>query len=469
MRKSPKAIEAGSKTRRPRTRHWPASLSLAINVAVAAWSYGAFADTAADGIPTPSIATSLPANGDPTGLRRWLANHGVTYSLAYTNDVLGNVSGGQRRGFIDQGKLEATLSIDLEKAADLQGLSFYANTFQIHNTGRIRRDYVGGINTIANIEAVPSTRLSEIWLEQEFWNGRAKLRAGQLAADVEFFTVGVHEIFLHSDWAMILGNNLPSGGPSYPLSTPGVRLKLAPTNNTAFLLAVFNGDPAGPGDGDEQIRNRHGLNFRVRDPALVMAEAQLRTNHEPESTGLARTVKIGGWTHFGSFDDKRFADDGTLLADPTGSGVPARRRGNFGIYGLIEQQVYRPAGGDATSGVTIFGRMSTSPSDRNLLGFMAEGGIVFAGMIAQRPDDKFGANIIYSRFSDGVRAFDRDEIAFSGLPGVVKDFEANLELTYVAQIVPGWTVQPVLTRVWHPNGDSRRNATVTGVRSIWRY
>ena len=50
--------------------------------------------------------------------------------------------------------------------------------------------------------------------------------------------------------------------------------------------------------------------------------------------------------------------------------------------------------------------------------------------------------------------------------GVVRDYETNLELTYVAQIVPGWTVQPVLTHIWHPSGDDRRNALVTGgVRS----
>jgi porin len=55
----------------------------------------------------------------------------------------------------------------------------FASFFQIHNTGRIRRDYVGGINTIAAIEAVPSTRFSEIWFEKSF--GMANLRVGQLA------------------------------------------------------------------------------------------------------------------------------------------------------------------------------------------------------------------------------------------------------------------------------------------------
>jgi porin len=152
------------------------------------------------GITGPSIASSLPNNGDPNGSRKWLADHGITYNLIYTNDTLANVAGGSRRGLVNQGKLEAILSVDLEKLTGLRGLTFFANAFQIHNTGRIRRDYVGGINTIAAIEGVPATRLSELWLEQKLWNGHANIRFGQLAADVEFFFSGLSAVFLQSDW-----------------------------------------------------------------------------------------------------------------------------------------------------------------------------------------------------------------------------------------------------------------------------
>ena len=52
-----------------------------------------------------------------------------------------------------------------------------------------------------------------------------------------------------------------------------------------------------------------------------------------------------------------------------------------------------------------------------------------------------------------------------------RDYELNLELTYVAQIVSGWTVQPVYTSIWHPSGTGIRypDAQVVGVRSIVRY
>jgi porin len=390
-----------------------------------------------NGITPPSIATSLPGGGDWNARRKALADRGVLYTVMYTNDLLANVQGGNKRGTIDQGKLEGTLSIDLEKMAGWKHLSFFANAFQVHNTGRIRRDYVGGINTIAAIEAVPALRLSEIWLERKFMNGEASIRVGQLAADVEFFYAATSFLFLQSDWATITAVNQPSGGPAYPLSTPGTRAKWDPNKNVSVLLAVFNGDPAGPGDGDEQLRNRHGLNFRVRDPALVIGEAQFRANQAKADTGLARTIKIGAWGHYGSFADKRFAFDGTLLADPAGSGDPARRKGNSGVYGVVEQQLWRPAGGDAESGVSMFARASSSPSDRNLVNFYADAGVVVAGMIASRPHDKFGASFIYSRYSDRVQASDRDTVRLTGADAPVRDFEANLELTYSAQIVPG--------------------------------
>ena len=249
-----------------------------------------------------------------------------------------------------------------------------------------------------------------------------------------------------------------------------MRLKIDPTRDFSLLFAAFNGDPAGPGvPGDEQLRNRYGLNFRVQDPAFLMAEGQFRRNQLPEDTGLATTLKLGAWSHLGEFNDQRFAIDGSFLADPFGAGVPARRRGNWGVYAVIDQQLYRPRGGDSESGISVFSRMSVSPSARNLVDFFVDGGIVFAGLIPGRPDDRFGASFMYSRFSDAVRAFDQDVVAFTGELGAIRDFEANLELTYVAQIIPGWRVQPDFQYIWHPSGDARRNATVIGVRSIWQF
>ena len=420
-----------------------------------------------------SIDSSLPQNGDPTGLRKWLETHGTTFTVYYTNDVLSNLSGGIRRGTVDQGKLELQVTHDLDKVAGLKDLTLYWNAFQIHNTGRIRRDYAGAMNTIAAIEANATTRLSELWLEQKFLNGIGSIRVGQLAADSEFFFSDLSTMFLQSDYPTAAANNQPGGGPAYPLSTPGTRLRFdfGKNKETTLLFAIFNGDPAGPCPGDPDTCNRYGLNFRVRDPALLYAEAQFRNNQGKGDAGLASQLKLGAWSHLGQFSDHRYDNNGVLLASPASSGVPARHRGDFGIYGIIDQQLYRPHGGDAASGISVYTRASLSPSDRNLVDAYIDGGIVFSGLVPRRPDDRFGAGIIYARFSDSLRAFDQDRVNFGTLATPPRDYEANLELTYVAQVVPGWTVQPVYTYIWHPSGTGIRypDAQVVGVRSIVKF
>ncbi|MBS0525271.1 MAG: carbohydrate porin [Proteobacteria bacterium] len=451
-----------------RSRNFVTAFVVWLLTASTVWAQ-AWWDELEDGfLPVPSVGSSLPHRGDPGGVRKWLGDRGIVLGLEYTSDVLSNVSGGTTTGTIYQGKLQGILTVDFGKLG-LDGLSLFANAFQIHNTGRIRRDLVGGINTIAAIEAAPSTRLSELWLEQALFGGKVSLRAGQLAADSEFFYSDLSLMFLQSDWPTIAAANLPSGGAAYPLSTPGIRLKVQPVSELTMLIALLNGDPAGPGFQDPDVRNFNGLNFRLADAPFLIAEAQYRRNVGKTDTGLATTLKVGGWQHFGWFADQRFANDGTLLANPSGSGIPAERQGNFGLYAVIDQQLWRPAGGDALSGLSIFSRLSFSPSDRNLIDRYIDGGVVAAGLIPGLPDDRIGASVIHAKFSNSVTAFDQDTARFTGAPVVIRDSETNLELTYVHQIVPGWTVQPTLQFIWHPNGDATRNAVVVGARSLIRY
>jgi porin len=416
-----------------------------------------------NGIPPQSIATSLPDNGDPGGMRKWLSERGLTYSFVLTSEGHADVAGGMRRGGVFQGKLETIIKADLEKMAGLRGLSFFTNSFQIHNTGGIRRDHVGSFNTISNIEALATTRLSEIWLEKKLFNDTFSVRFGQLAADAEFFISDYSVFLMTSDWPSITAQNLPSGGPAYPLSTPGIRLKFEPNKQIAFLAALFNGDPSGPGPEEAQIKNRYGLNFRVSDPPLLMGEAQYKRNQEKDAAGLAGIYRLGFWHHFGEFDNQRFDQNGLSLANPLGSGIPAKLRGTSGIYGVIDQQLYRPKGGGPDSGISVFSRAGISAPDRNPVEFYLDGGIVFAGMLPGRPDDKFAATFLYSRISRDAAALDRDMIYYTGIPQPIGDYELNLGFVYHAQIVPGWTIQPAFHYVFHPGGHiADPNAAVPG-------
>ena len=93
------------------------------------------------------------------------------------------------------------------------------------------------------------------------------------------FVGNISQMFMQSDWPTIGAVNLPSGGAAYPLSTPGVRFQVNPVKHVWLRVAMLNGDPAGPGLGDEQLRNRYGLNFRIKDPPFFIGEAEWQHNY----------------------------------------------------------------------------------------------------------------------------------------------------------------------------------------------
>src|SRR5262245_62138098 len=154
--------------------------------------------------------------------RKVLAASGVTLSTNYVGEWQTNVSGGVSRGGDYIGRLEGVLDVDLAKLAGWNGLTFHANGFQIHGSG-LSRDRLGqNLMTVSYIEALATTRLSELWLEQKFLGDRLGIRFGQLAADTEFNLSSYGYQFINSTfgWPAIMAANLPSGGPAYPFATP---------------------------------------------------------------------------------------------------------------------------------------------------------------------------------------------------------------------------------------------------------
>jgi porin len=273
--------------------------------------------------------------------------------------------------------------------------------------------------------------------------------------------------------------DLPSGGPAYPLATPGVRVKYDATDELTLMAGLFNGDPAGPGSGDPQARDRHGLNFRVTDPAFVIGEAQVKYGDKsgPIPPGV---LKVGGWTHFGRFNDLRFGTDFVSLAAPASNGLPFQHRKDYGVYAAIDQQIYALPSGEASKGIGIFGRLLASPADRNPVNFYVDAGINFTGVMASRPDDSFGLAIAYAQISKVASALDADAAFYAGLPLPIRDREIAIEATYNAQIVPGWYVQPTVQYISHPGGNvinpSRasftspiHDALVVGLRTTVKY
>ena len=404
---------------------------------------------------------------------------GVKFAATYIGEGLGNPTGGLKQSGIYEGRLNLAIDADLQKLAGLQQMTFHANVFQIHGGGLSRGALLNFLN-VSGIEALPSTRLYEVWFEKK-WGTALSVRAGQLAADTEFMTAKYTDVFTNASlgWPAILSLNLPSGGPSPPLAALGARARADVNEHLTLIGAIFNGDAAGPGPDDPQLRDRYGVNFRINDPPLLLGEAQFLWNAEKGDPGLDGKLKIGGWRHFGAFADQRFTAQGVSLASPTASGVPAPLSGDFGFYSVFEQKLYR-VGKDDDRGIGIFARASTSPADRNLIDLYADAGIEFVGLDDRHPHDKFGVAAGYARVSSRARALDGDFQTINGPHWPVRSFEALLTAVYQYEIRSGWTVQPNAQYILHPGGGATsptgsnpgkhlKDAAVFGLRTVLKF
>jgi porin len=405
--------------------------------------------------------------------------YGIKFAATYIGETLGNVSGGLKQGAIYEGRLNLAVDVDLQKLAGLRELTFHANMFQIHGDG-LSRSNLQNYMVASGIEALPSTRLYELWFEKK-WGDILSVRAGQLAADTEFINAKYTDVFTNASlgWPAITSVNLPSGGPSPPLAALGARLRANLSDNWTVAAAIFDGDAAGPGPGDPQLRDNAGVNFRINDPPLVIGEVQYIWNGKKGDPGLDGKFKIGGWKHFGDFSDQRFTAQGVSLASPVGSAMPAVLSGNFGIYSVFEQKLYR-VGHDDDRGIGIFARVSSSPSDRNLIDLYADGGIEFIGLSDARPKDKFGIAAGYARVSSRARDLDADFQRLMGPGWPQRSFESLLTAVYQYEVRAGWTLQPNFQYFVHPGGGATnplgpnpgrliRDAAVFGLRTALKF
>lgn len=406
--------------------------------------------------------------------------YGVKFAATYIGEVLGNPIGGLKKGAVYEGRLNLAVDLDFEKLVGIDKLTFHANMFQIHGEG-LSRSNLQNFFVVSGIEALPSTRLYEAYFEKQWGDKKLSLKLGQLAGDSEFFNTKYTDVFTNASmgWPAITSLALPSGGPSPPLAAVGARLLWNVTDQLSVLGAIFDGDQAGPGSGDPQERNRYGVNFRVNDPPLLLGQVQYAWNNRNRDPNLTGQFKVGGWRHFGSFGDQRFASNGVSLAAPTSSGEPRLLSGDIGAWAVFEQQIYRMPNSD-DRGIGIFARVSGAPADRNLVDLYADGGVELIGLSNARPDDKFGIAAGYAHVSKRAQTLDADYARFVDPRWPVRSFEGLLTAVYQYQIKDGWTVQPNFQYIVHPGGGATapasplpgralRNASVFGLRTTLKF
>jgi porin len=264
------------------------------------------------------------------GVRTRLVERGIHFQAGYIGEVMGNLSGGLKRGAVYEGLFESGVTFDLEKLTDAwRGGIVRASMLYPHGKSP-SGELIGDLQGASNIDAYDSVALYEWWFEQNFWQNRVSLRLGQQLADQEFTTTASGGLFLNSSfgWPAFISGNTHNNGPAYYRASLGARLWVEPVKNLYLQAGVYDGDTFDDRAGSPK-KNPHGTNVRLSSDqgAFAIAEAGLRLNYEKDARFLPGTYKLGAWLHTAEFEDVM---------------NPSETHGqNFGAYLAIEQNVWR--------------------------------------------------------------------------------------------------------------------------------
>ena len=397
--------------------------------------------------------------GDLWGLRTFLSRHGASLAIQQTSEDLGNVTGGSRTGSAYDGLTQVALQVDTRRAFGHYGGLFNLSALSIHGRN-LSADHLATLQTASGIEADDATRLWEAWYDQKFLDeDRLDIRIGQQSLDQEFMVSNNALYFVNTmfGWPMVPSADLPGGGPAYPLSALGARLSARPVDGVQVLAGLFNGSPVRHDHGgDPQAQDSRGTSFPIGEGALAITEIQfsypsLGTLVEPGTAEpLGWTWRLGGWYDSRSTPDLRRDSSGLSLANPLSSQQPRQHAGDWSLYLVGDQLVWRDAR-DPNRVIALFARVMGAPQrDRNLIDLSLNAGLTFRSPFRYRTYDTFGFGFGYAHVSHEAAALDLDSAIYSEVAVPVRSSEKFIELTYQYQWKPWVQIQPDLQYVFNP-------------------
>lgn len=435
------------------------ALALGAILSTGPWSE-AWSAQAVDGqLPTPAAGES-PRNqlfGEMGGLRPALSRHGLTLDLQEISEVLAHAVTGDTAAHYE-GVTVMGLGLDTSRAFRWPGGMLRISALQIHCSS-CDAVAINSFQHESGIEAAPTTRLWELWYEQSLAGGRADLRIGQQSIDQELIASEYSSMFVNMmmGWPMLTSADLYGGGPAYPLSSLGVRLRLDIAPTWTLLAGVFDDNPpGGPFADDSQLRGSEasGTRLNLGTGALWITELQYASHASATgdcgslACGLPGTYKLGAWYDTAGFPDQRFDRAGMSLADPAGSHVPRTDRGNYSLYMVLDQLVWRELHGPRSIGV--FARLMGAPSDRNLMDYSLNAGVVVNAPLAGR--GVLGIGYGWTHVSESASGLNRDTERFTGEAVFVRSAERFIEVTYQYPVTRWWQLQPDLQYLENPGG-----------------
>ena len=133
---------------------------------------------------------------DTGGLRSKLEQDGVRFTFKLLRRRLRQPGGGVKQGPGYDGRFGTIIDADLQKLIGWSGATFHASIHQIHGT-QFSAVNLDNLTLVSGIEAPTSTRLFNLWIEQQFAI-RSTSRVSQFTAAQEFMVSDNADLFVNS-------------------------------------------------------------------------------------------------------------------------------------------------------------------------------------------------------------------------------------------------------------------------------
>lgn len=375
--------------------------------------------------------------GDWGGERSALARRGIVFTFVSVNDLLLDT----RSDLANWSRVRGTLDIDFGKAELVRGLTFHMTA--LWQSGGNMGGYIGSIANPSSLVSADTTRLDSWWFEQALANNKLFIRAGQFAG-LDFYGNQLDGAsYIMEPLGYALGNLFTADYESFdPAATPAAEVRYVPSKHVYVKSAIFSGN-RNPYHDDVS-----GVNLKFKDNPVIAAEAGYLV--DPTASPIAKTYP--GSYRFGA----------TTNPGPFPNIVTGRESsGNYLLYFMANQAVYRPEGG-TDRGLDLNFAFDWTPDNITRNFSQITGGVRYRGLIPQRRRDAVSVGVVYSRISGVLN----HALSQQGL--LPFGSEKALELNYALQVTHWFTFQPVFQYYFDTGGNTfSRNSTVAGFRTTF--
>ncbi len=391
--------------------------------------------------PQPfDLMTSKRMTGEWGGVRTWMDETGIDFSMIYVPVFQQNFYGGNETHNANEftGDLRINLNLDLDKMKVIPGGFFFIRGKSSYNTG-LQRDVGSMSATSWGITAGDDEFfLDKWWYGQRFFDKKLEFRVGKLLTPVDLFDVNA---YAGNPWDQFMNQYLNANPTAPHRKSLGGYMKVKPTDWLYFATAAVDADEPNPNECWGKDAAFHG-------PAHYVGfwEFGLTPTFQSQKGPMPGNYRVG------------FHYDPRALPEFRPAGEPAKSHADdVGFYLSFDQLVLKENDDPKDKqGLGMFFRYGFAHQDINRINNFWSVGASYTGLIPTRDKDVLAFGVADANLSDTLR-HNRNPLA---------DRETVYELYYAIQVTPWCVISPDLQLIVDPGGNrDAHDALVGGIRA----